>query len=245
MPSSVAQAAVDRALYEAWLGRETLEAALPLSWLRLDPGDTIRFAPLGEDYRLAAIAEAEALGLRGTRTEAGLYVAPSPAPRRPMPPPAPDTEADAIVVFLDGPMLRDDDAAHRGHVGAAMIPWGAGVALYRSPATSGYALTNALTTPAVIGETTADFYSGPLWRWDRVNHLYLEIERGTLASATEAAVLNGANALAIENADGEWEILQFATRPSTARSTTSCPTCSAASGAASTPCGARSPPGRG
>jgi hypothetical protein len=61
-----------------------------------------------------------------------------------------------------------------------------------------------------MGVTTGDFYSGPLWRWDRVNTLAVRLFRGTLASADEALVLNGANAIAVENGDGEWEVLQFA-----------------------------------
>ena len=180
MPATIAQSAVDRALYEAWLGREAIEFSLPPSWLRLDPGDTVRLSPLGEDYRLSSIGEAEALALSGTRTEAGLYVAPAPVPRRPKPVPAPDTTSDASVVLLDGPMLRDDDVDYRGHVGATLAPWGAGVAVYRAPSASGYTLANALASPAVIGVTTADLYSGPVWRWDRVNRLYLEIDRGEL-----------------------------------------------------------------
>jgi len=92
-----------------------------------------------------------------------------------------------------------------------MRPWRSGIALYKAPTTSGYVLDRVLGTPAIIGETTADFYSGPVWRFDRVNDLYVTIDRDTLESATEEAVLNGANPIAVENADGEWEILQFAT----------------------------------
>jgi hypothetical protein len=68
-----------------------------------------------------------------------------------------------------------------------------------------------MALPGVLGQTTSDFYSGPVWRWDRVGSLHLDLVRGTLASATELSVLNGANALMIENQDDEWEVLQFAT----------------------------------
>ena len=212
MPAAMAASAVERALYEAWVGRETLDFGLPPSRLGLDPGDVVAFAPLGEDYRLSTIGDGgEGLSLRAARSDAGLYLAPAPAPRRPLPPPPPAEEADTVAIFLDGPLLRDEDAEHRGYVGAAQAPWRSGVALYKSPETSGYVLAQTLAAPAVVGVTTADFYSGPAWRWDRVNDLYVAIEAGTLASASEAAVLNGANVMAIENSDGEWEILQFAT----------------------------------
>jgi hypothetical protein len=57
--------------------------------------------------------------------------------------------------------------------------------------------------------TTQDFYSGPLWRWDLVNTLCVALLNGTLASADAASVFAGANALAVQNADGDWEIVQF------------------------------------
>lgn len=66
-----------------------------------------------------------------------------------------------------------------------------------------------------MGVTAFNFYSGPVWRWDRVNDLYVDLDAGPLvaelSSAGEINVLAGANALAVENADGEWEILQFQT----------------------------------
>lgn len=213
MASVVAEAAVDRALFEAWLARESISFTLPPSWLRLDPGDTVRVVDRdpGEEYRLTLASGSGALSLSGERTEAGLYLAPAARPRREKRPKPDDSESDPVLVLLDGPMLRDDDVEYRGHVGATRAPWRSGVALYRAPTTSGYVLASAIGSRAIIGVTTSDLYSGPVWRWDRVNSLYLVIDRGMLASASQTAVLNGANALAIENADGEWEVLQFAT----------------------------------
>jgi hypothetical protein len=49
-----------------------------------------------------------------------------------------------------------------------------------------------------------------LWRWDNVNTLCVRLITGTLASAEDAAVFAGANALAVQNPDGDWEIVQFA-----------------------------------
>ena len=208
MTASKALAAAEIALHEPWIGRERLAAALPPSWLRLDPGDLIAFEPTGGTFRLASIADALRRDIEADRADPLLYLAQGAAPRRTRVV-APVEEADADVVFLDGPLLQDDDAAHRGYVAGSMKPW-RGLALYKSPSTSDYVFDRVLEAPAIIGATVGDFYSGPLWRFDRVNDLYVEINRGTLASASEASVLNGANALAIENADGEWEILQFA-----------------------------------
>ncbi len=67
-----------------------------------------------------------------------------------------------------------------------------------------------------MGETTADLYSGPIARWDRVNTLTVKLYSGALASRDGLSVFGGANALALENADGDWEVLQFETATLTA-----------------------------
>jgi len=83
--------------------------------------------------------------------------------------------------------------------------------VFRSASDSNYVLDTTLAKPATIGETIADFSAGPVWRWDEVNELRVAIYDGsTLQSRDELSVLGGANALAVQNADGEWEVLQFA-----------------------------------
>ena len=81
---------------------------------------------------------------------------------------------------------------------------------------SDFARDTTLTRPATLGRTTAPFYSGPIWRWDTVNALQIRLNAGTLASKDDLAVLGGANALAVQNQDGAWEIVQFATATLTA-----------------------------
>jgi hypothetical protein len=83
------------------------------------------------------------------------------------------------------------------------------VLIYRSTADANYALDTALSTPAVMGELRFDFYAGPTGRWDKGNELWLTLYSGTLSSKPEIEVLAGANVLAIENASGEWEVVQF------------------------------------
>ena len=80
----------------------------------------------------------------------------------------------------------------------------------RSAGDDGFAPAARLTTPCNFGVTTQDFWSGPAWRWDLVNSLKVKLTRGALAGASDAALLAGANALAIRNEDGGWEVVQFA-----------------------------------
>lgn len=62
--------------------------------------------------------------------------------------------------------------------------------------------------PAVMGELVWELWPGPVDRWDDGNALRIKLYGGALASADETAVLEGANAFAIEAGGGEWEIVQ-------------------------------------
>jgi hypothetical protein len=105
-------------------------------------------------------------------------------------------------------MLTDDSTQHAGYVAGFSAPWN-GIALYRSPIDSGFVLNTVLSGPAILGFTRFDFFSGPLGRWDYGNELYVELLGGTLASVERLILQAGANGCAIENADGDWELLQF------------------------------------
>jgi hypothetical protein len=115
----------------------------------------------------------------------------------------------ASVTFLDLPLLSGTENAYAPHVAAFAKPWPGEVAIYKSATDANYTRDSGLTTPAILGVTTNDFACGPLWRWDTVNVLHVRLFDGTLGAQDDLAVLGGANALALENADGEWEVLQF------------------------------------
>ena len=213
MAESRARAIAETLLHDAWASRERLDFALPPSLLALDPGDVVRFAPEGSEpdtFRISEIDDGTSRRIRCARTEASLFGAVS-MPRRSRPPVVVPSIGTPLSVFLDGALLRDSDDPVAGYVAAYVSPWPGGVAFYRSPEDSGFALDTVLPGTAQMGELAFDFYSGPAWRWDRVNDLYVDLYSGPLSSAPELGVLAGANALAVENAEGEWEIIQFQT----------------------------------
>lgn len=198
-------------LDSAWVGRERARFALPPSRLALDPGDVVAFAPTSRLLKLQTIGDGLARPVEAFAVEP-LGNAPIAAPSSP-PVVAPSVSLlEPRAIIADAPLLRDSDNDYAGYIGAVQSPFRIGLGAWRSPTTEGYALDRLLTLPATIGVTTADFYSGPVWRWDRVNDLYITISRGALSSAEEILVLAGANTLLLENAAaGEWEVLQFAT----------------------------------
>lgn len=210
MAENQATALCERELHSAWLGRDRASFVLPPSMLAIDAGDVVDFGPTRALMRLSSVEDgpgrpAEAFAVD---PQAG---APLDRPVTAGPAVTPVVYSEARVALVDGPLISDADIDHAGYIAGTISPFGAGLAAWRSPAETGFQLDQALPLAATIGETTGDLYPGPIGRWDRVTSLYVRMLRGTLQSAAELQVLNGANALLVENQDGEWELLQFAT----------------------------------
>ena len=211
MPAERAGAVAGVVLHDAWASREAMEVTLPPSQIAIDAGDVIRIVHgVTDTFRIGDISDGEARHARAAREEASLYDAPV-MPRRSRSPGSDGVIGQPEIIFLDGALLRDIDDDWPGYIAAFLSPWTGGIAFYRSPETSGFTLDQVLDTAARMGTLAFDFHSGPVWRWDNVNELYVDLFSGTLSSATDLQVLGGANAIAVENADGEWEIVQFQT----------------------------------
>ncbi len=211
MEQSFAQGVGDAVLMDAWVARERAGFALAPSALALDASDIVTLEAGGRLWRLrlTEIADAGPRRIAAERTDPSVYelVGGPDTAREPQPV---TTFGKAYGVFLDLPLLTGTEIPHAPYFAAYATPWPGAVLLYRAAGSAGFALDAAVASPSTIGLTGGDFYSGPLFRFDRVNALYLTLIAGTLSSKSELEVLNGANALAIENQDGEWEIVQFA-----------------------------------
>jgi len=208
MADAFAGVVAERELRAAWVGRERVEFSLPPSRLALDPGDVISFAATAQLMRLSDVSDGAARAVQAFRVDPAVSI-PMEAGRTAAPSPPVTIYRPAEAIFIDGPLLRDDDVDRAAYVAASLAPFGSGVALYRSPDTSGFAFDSVLTVPGTIGVTTADLYPGPLHVFDQVNRLYVRMSQGSLYSIDDLQVLNGGNALLVENQDGEWELLQF------------------------------------
>jgi hypothetical protein len=134
--------------------------------------------------------------------------------------PAPERESRAVslpaagpplVELLDLPLLAGDEPPEAGYAVASQFPWPGPIALYRSPESTGFSLAALIDAPSTIGATLDSLPAGPTSRIDRATRVRVQIDRGELASVTRLKLLSGANAAAIRNADGEWEVLQFET----------------------------------
>ncbi len=200
--------AVERWLTEARVARDTARFGLPKSRISVGAGDVVTFA--GQQYRVDRVEQAEGQLLEVVRVEPGVYL---PSVRsdeaisvRPFSPPVP-----VFPVFLDLPLLTGSEVPHAPHVAVGADPWPGSVAVWSSSEDAGYEINRLLPAPAVIGLTESELRFHSPGRWDRGEPLRVKLAGGELASASELAVLNGANAMAIGDGSGSnWEVFQFA-----------------------------------
>jgi len=209
-----ARGLADAMVQAAWINREAASAALPPSRLALDAGDVVDIT-LGGRTRAMQIGRISA-GLSRVLelTEVGGRVPGEVAEATGRDPTiGPVTiYGPTTVEFLDIPLLPGAEVApHAPRLAAHQLPWPGEVAIYRAQPGGGFQLINSIANQAVIGELTEPLASGPVWRWDRASAIEVQLYTSQLSSSDERAVLAGGNVLAIENADGGWEIVQYVT----------------------------------
>jgi hypothetical protein len=208
---AVAERAADIWLQALWAGRERAEFALPPSYAALSPGDIIDLDYRGRVRRLeiteATDAGSRAIKARGIDPEIfNVAVRSARATHISAPPPFGPPE----VIALDLPPLRDETDSPLQYFAIHASPWPGAMAVWRSASGESYERIALANVPAVIGETVDPLPAGPVARWDRTNSFRVKIATGVLVSQNDLRVLGGANAAAIRNADGNWEIIQFA-----------------------------------
>ncbi|MBC9248379.1 glycoside hydrolase/phage tail family protein [Paracoccus sp. 11-3] len=209
VPPEEAERRCRRALQEAWAGRESAVFRLPPSRLALDPADVIALTHHGrvQQFRLTAVADAEARGIEAVRQDREAYDLP-PGAERPAKLPRAVTFGPPEVILLDLPQLHDDIPAHQPLIAATAKPWPGALAVYRSAGNDGFELVATVRRRANLGRLATDLWPGPTSRFDFGNVLILDLASGQLESVSDLALFGGANALVVESAPGRWEIVQ-------------------------------------
>ena len=205
------QAIAESLVAESWAGRERLTFGVSDKDLALEPGDVVRVPAGGRQHTARLVRAADGAG---RRMEAASYdpliYEPAASDGRIQSLGAPLVTAGAIGVFIDGPLLRDDDSAHQGYLTGTKLPFRPGLVFLSSPSDSFYVARASLSVTGIIGETKTDLAAGPLYRWDRANSVEVELVSGSLQSLDQTQVLAGGNPLLIQAASGDWELLQYA-----------------------------------
>jgi len=212
LTAAEAQGIVERWLAESRVARDTARLALPPSRLALGAGDVVTLPTEGRaaGYRVDRVEHAGAQIIEAVRVEPNVYV-PSdavdePVALRPFVAPLP-----VYPLFLDLPLMTGDEVPHAPHIAVTGQPWPGSVAVYDSATGESFALNGVISTRATIGVTQTPLEAAMPGTWDRGAPLRVLLSAGTLASAAEAQVFAGANAMAIgDGSTGNWEIFQFA-----------------------------------
>jgi len=209
MAEATAQATVDRWLAEGERGRDRVRFALPPSEAALEPGDIAVLPGPGraESYRIERVTQDRAREVEAVRVDGGAHT-PSAAPGRVIEPPLPAVPGPLTAILMDLPLADGMGADHHPRFALAAAPWPGEVAVYRAPQDSDYAYIASLRKPALIGALAGTLPPGAPHRWQRAE-VDVALPPGAIMSATRLAVLNGANALAVEAAPGAWEIMQM------------------------------------
>lgn len=209
-PPASADRNARRALFEAWIGRETATFALPPSRLALDPTDVVSIENDGRslDFALSQITDGEARRVEASRRDQTVYGLPE-GPSRGVSTAVPVVYGPPDAEILDLPQLSEDVAAYRPFAVVAASPWYGQAAIWRSASLDGFSLFSTASVPAQFGTLAAALASGPSWRFDLANSLLVDITSGSLQGVTDEQLFAGANALSLETAPGTWEVLQF------------------------------------
>ena len=203
-----ARSMAQRWLAEARVARDGARFTLPPSRAH-GPGDVVRLeAGAGQGlYRIDRVSQGLSRAVEAVRVEPAPYAAADVVDEgsslRPFAAPVP-----VLPVFLDLPLMRGDELPHAPHLAVASRPWPGAVALYEGALGAELELNRLLVSPATVGVTETPLAWAPAGRWDRGPALRVRLGGGALASASAAAVLGGANLMAI--GDGQaWELFQF------------------------------------
>jgi hypothetical protein len=198
-------------LQDFWAGRESAEFALGMNALRLAPGDVVALTLSGRRrlLEIGDLIDTEARQVKARSIDPEVFSVPLLAARKKLPA-IPAALGPVAVTVLDLPALDSSSPVVLTWLAITANPWPGSVAIWQSSDGASFEVAAVAAAPCAIGETLDDLPAGPTARWDRASSVRVKLYGGALASISDAKVLEGGNAAAVQNADGAWEILQFA-----------------------------------
>jgi hypothetical protein len=198
-------------LQDLWAGRESVEFSLGMKSLALAPGDVIGVTINARRrlFEISELVDTQSRQVKARSIDPEVFSVPLFAPRV-KPPVIPPALGPVQALVLDLPNIDASEPPVLTRLAIFADPWPGSVTVWRS--TDGLSFEKAATAfvPSIIGETLDALRAGPTGCWDHGGEVRVALYGGALASVADARVLDGANAAAVLNASGTWEILQFA-----------------------------------
>jgi hypothetical protein len=221
-----AQALGDSIVQQAWIGRDSGEVRLPLSLLRLEPGDVITIPDAGRnlDIRLTKIDTGDERKSDFQTFDIGMFSLPPLVETNRVPPVA-ELFGAVMLEWVDLPLFSADQAfAWSPMIAAHADPWPGGVNIYRELSDGSFAFVMQTSKHARIGELVQNFpaklpsrivnnspdatHAAPV----STDELIVKLYYGTLSSVSIGVMMSSRVALGIQNtATGAWEVVKFAT----------------------------------
>ncbi len=198
-------------LQDLWAGRESAEFTLGINRLALAPGDVVGLTVAGRRrlFEIDELIDTTSRQVKARSIDPEVFSVPLFAPRLKAPE-IPPALGPAQAMVLDLPSLDASDPPVLTRLAIFADPWPGAMAVWRSIDGLSYERIATAYAPSIIGETLDALSAGPAACWDRGGAVRVRLSGGALSSAAEARVLDGANAAAVLNDAGDWEILQFA-----------------------------------
>jgi len=210
LPETTAHKLADTHLREGWVGREEAVVKVPICKLALANGDIINFSDsdgkkwrvnqvernLSQTVSLSSVVELPKLSAaQNTKLRANII---------------PNFFGKPNAILLDLPLLKASDQNKSIlHLAVEAMPWAGSYSVLSSFEEDGFSNRTVISSRATIGKLCNQFGVGPSGRWDYDNVLLISLHNGSLESASHSAVLNGANIIALESSNGNYELLQF------------------------------------
>jgi hypothetical protein len=204
---------------DVWAGRWRHEVSVDVSQLAIEPTDVVLVPVDGRLYRCRVAKVADQFGgllraLSLVRDDVGSYSSTAVAGPPLVVVPGVIIESQTALVLLDLPPLVEADdnagfyaAVHRAQAG---FHWGGAVISRSIDGGASWAVVAAGTEEATVGGLVEAL--GPGYQshtsWDTENSLLVSLDSGEFVAASEAAVIAGANRVAV-GSHGRWEIVQF------------------------------------
>ena len=188
---------------ETHLGRERVRFAMAADGVVVEPGDVVQLD--GQAWRIDGVADGKTITF--SASQAGEPVAPRLVPVEPVAPPRLDAPVEPEIVIVDGPPLPGEEDDLRPIGFASAEPW-IGPVAFRAGAEAGVLSERGrIKRPCAIGRLVSALFPHVSGRWQETS-VWVTVAGGAPSSATEAAVLNGANRALVETSEG-WELIQF------------------------------------
>jgi hypothetical protein len=212
MTADRARAIAETLMYDAWTQRQRYTFRTTREYAALEPSDVVTVTRGGTTHTLRIQRKVESrsgvIEFDAVAEESSVYTQSIPGGSSLMPTTSVRSAPATILAPLDLPLLRDQDDDSGFYIAARGVTDGwQGAVIYRSTDSgASYDEAGSITTESVIGyaiNALANFTGHPN-TFDQQTLFNVSLYGGTLSSATEDAVLNGANYLAVG-----FEIIQF------------------------------------